>query len=199
MYTKNEKIVPIFIENEMKDSYINYAMSVIVGRALPNIRDGLKPVHRRILYAMKELHLEHNKPYKKCARITGSVLGQFHPHGDMAIYDTLVRMAQDFNARYPIVDPQGNFGSLDGDPAGAARYTEARLAAVAMALLEDLDKDTVDFQPTYDEKSEEPVVLPGGFPNLLCNGVSGIAVGYATNIPPHNLGEVIDAGINRAC
>jgi len=189
------KVEEISLQDEMSSSYMQFAMSTIMARALPDVRDGLKPSQRRILVAMRDDGLTPDRPHSKCAAIVGETMKTYHPHGDMAIYDTLVRMAQDFNARYPSVDPQGNFGSLDGDPAGAARYTEARLAEVAMALLEDLDKDTVDFQPTYDEKSEEPVVLPGGFPNLLCNGVSGIAVGYATNIPPHNLGEVIDAGI----
>ncbi len=193
MYTKNEKIVPIFIENEMKDSYINYAMSVIVGRALPNIRDGLKPVHRRILYAMKELHLEHNKAYKKCARITGSVLGQFHPHGDMAVYDSLVRMVQTFSLRYPLIDGQGNFGSVDGDPPAAMRYTEARMSHISDWLLADIEKDTVRFVPNFDGSLQEPAILPAMLPNLLVNGSSGIAVGMTTNIPPHNLGEIVDA------
>ncbi len=193
MYTKNEKIVPIYIENEMKGSYINYAMSVIVGRALPDIRDGLKPVHRRILYAMKELHLEYNKPYKKCARITGLVLGQFHPHGDMAVYDSLVRMVQDFSLRYPLIDGQGNFGSVDGDPPAAMRYTEARMSHISDWLLSDIEKDTVRFVPNFDGSLEEPRILPAILPNLLVNGSSGIAVGMTTNIPPHNLGEVVDA------
>jgi len=195
MYTRNEKVVSVYIEEEMKDSYINYAMSVIVGRALPDIRDGLKPVHRRILFAMKELGLEHNKPYKKCARITGEVLGKFHPHGDVAVYDTLVRMAQDFSLRYPLVDGQGNFGSIDGDSAAAMRYTEARLAHITDWMLLDIDKDTVDFMPNFDESLQEPTVLPACLPNLLVNGSSGIAVGMATNIPPHNLREVTEAVI----
>lgn len=195
MYTRNEKVLPVYIEEEMKDSYINYAMSVIVGRALPDVRDGLKPVHRRILFAMKELSLEHNKPYKKCARITGEVLGKFHPHGDVAVYDTLVRMAQDFSLRYPLVDGQGNFGSIDGDAPAAMRYTEARLAHITDWMLLDIDKNTVDFMPNFDGSLEEPTVLPSCLPNLLVNGSSGIAVGMATNIPPHNLKEVTEAVI----
>jgi DNA gyrase subunit A len=193
MYTRNEKIVPIYIEEEVKDAYLNYAMSVIVGRALPDARDGLKPVHRRILYAMQELNLDHSKPYKKCARIVGEVLGKYHPHGDVAVYDTLVRMAQDFSLRYPLVDGQGNFGSVDGDAAAAMRYTEARLAAVSDEMLGDIDKDTVNFGPNFDASLKEPLLLPAALPNLLVNGSSGIAVGMATNIPPHNLNEVADA------
>ncbi|MFA4991351.1 MAG: DNA gyrase subunit A [Candidatus Omnitrophota bacterium] len=193
MYAQNEKLVPVYIEDEMKDSYISYAMSVIVGRALPDVRDGLKPVHRRILYAMRELGLEHSKPYKKCARIVGEVLGKYHPHGDTAVYDSLVRMVQDFSLRYPLIDGQGNFGSVDGDMAAAMRYTEARMAAIADEILTDIDKDTVKFTPNFDETLEEPMVLPARLPNLLVNGSSGIAVGMATNIPPHNLGEVVDA------
>jgi len=193
MYARNEKIVAVHIENEVKDSYLNYAMSVIVGRALPDIRDGLKPVHRRILFAMQELSLEHNKPYKKCARIVGEVLGKYHPHGDVAVYDTLVRMAQDFSLRYPLVDGQGNFGSVDGDAAAAMRYTEARLAAISNELLADIDKDTVNFGPNFDASLKEPLLLPAVIPNILVNGSSGIAVGMATNIPPHNLIEVCDA------
>ena len=193
MYTRNEKIVPVYIEDEVKDSYLNYAMSVIVGRALPDVRDGLKPVHRRILYAMQELNLDHAKPYKKCARITGEVLGKYHPHGDIAVYDALVRMAQDFSLRYPLVDGQGNFGSVDGDSAAAMRYTEARLSAIAEQMLEDIDKDTVNFGPNFDASLKEPLLLPAKLPNLLVNGSSGIAVGMATNIPPHNLNEVVDA------
>ncbi|MFH0935884.1 MAG: DNA gyrase subunit A [Candidatus Omnitrophota bacterium] len=193
MYTQNEKIIPVCIEEEVKDSYLNYAMSVIVGRALPDVRDGLKPVHRRILYAMRELGIEHSKPYKKCARIVGEVLGKYHPHGDVAVYDTLVRMAQDFSLRYPLVDGQGNFGSIDGDAAAAMRYTEARLAAIADDLLEDIDKDTVNFGPNFDASLQEPLLLPAVLPNLLVNGSSGIAVGMATNIPPHNLTEVTEA------
>jgi DNA gyrase subunit A len=193
MYTRNEKIVQVSIESEVKDSYLNYAMSVIVGRALPDVRDGLKPVHRRILYAMQELNLEHSKPYKKCARIVGEVLGKYHPHGDVAVYDTLVRMAQDFSLRYPLVDGQGNFGSVDGDAAAAMRYTEARLAAVSDDMLGDIDKETVNFGPNFDASLQEPLLLPATLPNLLVNGSSGIAVGMATNIPPHNLIEVADA------
>ena len=190
MYTRNEKIVPIFIEDEMKDSYINYAMSVIVGRALPDVRDGLKPVHRRILYAMRDLNLEHNKPYKKSARIVGETLGKYHPHGDTAVYDSLVRMVQDFSLRYPLVDGQGNFGSVDGDAAAAMRYTEARLEHITDWLLRDIEKNTVRFVPNFDNSLEEPSLLPATVPNLLVNGSSGIAVGMATNIPPHNLTEV---------
>ncbi|MFA4993145.1 MAG: DNA gyrase subunit A [Candidatus Omnitrophota bacterium] len=193
MYARNEKIIPVYIEDEVKDSYLNYAMSVIVGRALPDVRDGLKPVHRRILYAMQELNLEHSKPYKKCARIVGETMGKYHPHGDMAIYDTLVRMAQDFTLRYPLVDGQGNFGSVDGDTAAAMRYTEARLAAISEELLGDIEKDTVIFGPNFDSSLKEPLLLPASLPNLLVNGSSGIAVGMATNIPPHNLNEVCDA------
>lgn len=192
MYDRNSKVVPVYIEQEMKDSYISYAMSVIVGRALPDVRDGLKPVHRRILYSMRELNLEHNKPYKKCARIVGECLGKFHPHGDLAVYDALVRMAQDFSLRYPLIDGQGNFGSIDGDPAAAMRYTEARLDQIAEEVLGDIDKDTVNFMPNFDESLEEPKILPARLPNLLLNGSSGIAVGMATNIPPHNINEVID-------
>ena len=187
-----EKIRPRTIEDEMKDSYIDYAMSVIVGRALPDVRDGLKPVHRRILYAMQELGLLHNKPYKKSARVVGEVLGKYHPHGDMAVYDAMVRMIQDFSLRYPLIDGQGNFGSVDGDMPAAMRYTEVRLARIASEMLADINKKTVDFVPNFDESLEEPVVLPSRLPNLLINGSSGIAVGMATNIPPHNLGEVID-------
>ncbi len=186
-------IAPVTIEDEMRRSYLDYAMSVIVSRALPDVRDGLKPVHRRILYAMNENGYTHNKPFRKSARIVGDVMGQYHPHGDQAIYDALVRMAQDFSMRLKLIDGQGNFGSMDGDRAAAMRYTEARLSKAAHALLEDIDKDTVDYQPNYDENSVEPVVLPARFPNLLVNGAGGIAVGMATNLPPHNLGEVIDA------
>ena len=190
MYARNEKIVPVYIEDEMKDSYISYAMSVIVGRALPDVRDGLKPVHRRILYGMKELSLEHTKPYKKSARIVGEVLGKYHPHGDVAVYDSLVRMVQDFSLRYPLAEGQGNFGSVDGDAPAAMRYTEARMAAITEEMLADLEKDTVEFVPNFDASLKEPVVLPATLPNLLINGSSGIAVGMATNIPPHNLSEV---------
>jgi len=187
-------IIPVTIEEEMKRSYLDYAMSVIVSRALPDVRDGLKPVHRRILYAMKEAGYDWNRTYRKSARVVGDVMGIYHPHGDQAIYDAMVRMAQTFSLRLPLIDGQGNFGSMDGDPPAAMRYTEARLQRVASdALLEDIDKDTVDFQPNYDETTKEPTVLPARFPNLLVNGAGGIAVGMATNIPPHNLGEVIDA------
>ena len=184
--------IPVAIEDEMKRSYLDYAMSVIIGRALPDIRDGLKPSHRRVLFGMRQMGLASNRAYRKCAKIVGEVMGNYHPHGDSAIYDTLVRMAQDFNLRYPLTDGQGNFGSVDGDPPAAMRYTEARLKALAESLMVDLDKDTVDFVPNYDETTDEPTVLPAPFPNLLVNGSSGIAVGMATNIPPHNLGEVID-------
>ncbi len=193
LYSMNERVLPRPIEDEMKESYIDYAMSVIVGRALPDVRDGLKPVHRRILFAMNELGLAHSKPYKKSARIVGEVLGKYHPHGDTAVYDTLVRMVQDFSLRYPLVDGQGNFGSVDGDRAAAMRYTEARLASVSAELLNDIDKNTVDFTPNFDESLEEPLVLPSAIPNLLVNGSSGIAVGMATNIPPHNMKEVVNA------
>jgi len=193
MYTRNEKIIPVYIEEEVKDSYLNYAMSVIVGRALPDIRDGLKPVHRRILFAMQDLGLEHAKPYKKCARIVGETLGKYHPHGDVAVYDALVRMAQGFSLRYPLVEGQGNFGSVDGDAAAAMRYTEARLAAISDDMLGDIDKDTVNFGPNFDASLKEPLLLPATLPNLLVNGSSGIAVGMATNIPPHNLNEICDA------
>jgi len=186
-------ITPVTIEEEMKRSYLDYAMSVIVARALPDVRDGLKPVHRRILYSMKMNGNEWNRGYRKSARIVGDVIGKYHPHGELAIYDAMVRMAQDFVMRLPLIDGQGNFGSMDGDPPAAYRYTEARLARVADTLLDDLDKETVEFQPNYDDTEQEPKVLPAGFPNLLVNGGSGIAVGMATNIPPHNLGEVIDA------
>ena len=193
MYTQNEKIVPVPIVAEVKDAYLNYSMSVIVGRALPDVRDGLKPVHRRVLYAMQDLGLEHSKPYKKCARIVGEVLGKYHPHGDTAVYDTLVRMAQDFSLRYPLVEGQGNFGSVDGDSAAAMRYTEARMASIADDMLGDIDKDTVNFGPNFDSSLKEPLLLPSALPNLLVNGSSGIAVGMATNIPSHNLNEVCDA------
>jgi DNA gyrase subunit A len=188
-------ITPVTIEEEMRRSYLDYAMSVIVSRALPDVRDGLKPVHRRILYSMKQEGCDWNRPYRKSARIVGDVMGKYHPHGDAAIYDTMVRMAQDFSMRLPLIDGQGNYGSMDGDPPAAMRYTEARLAKPAHSLLDDIDKETVDFVPNYDETSEEPTVLPAKFPNLLVNGAGGIAVGMATNIPTHNLGEVIDACI----
>ena len=189
-------LVPINIEDEMRRSYLDYAMSVIVGRALPDIRDGLKPVHRRILHGMNELGLAPNRPTRKCAKITGDVMGKYHPHGNMPIYDALVRMAQPFAMRYPLVDGQGNFGSVDGDPPAAERYTEARLSRIATALLEDIDKETVDFRPNYDETESEPEVLPTRVPNLLINGSAGIAVGMATNIPPHNLRETVEAAIH---
>jgi DNA gyrase subunit A len=191
----NDRNININIEDEMKSSYMDYAMSVIVGRALPDIRDGLKPVHRRILFGMSEMGLAPNRPTRKCAKIVGEVLGKFHPHGDASVYDSLVRMAQDFSMRYPLVDGQGNFGSVDGDPPAAMRYTEARLSRIATGLLEDIDKETVDFRPNYDESEFEPEVLPTRVPNLLVNGSSGIAVGMATNIPPHNLTEIIEATI----
>ncbi len=189
----DKNIIPIDIEDTMKQSYLDYSMSVIVGRAIPDARDGLKPVHRRILYAMKELNLDFNKPYKKSARVVGDVIGKYHPHGDMAVYDALVRMSQEFSMRYPLVDGQGNFGSIDGDSPAAMRYTEVRLSKIAQEMLKDLDKNSVDFIPNYDESMQEPNVLPSYIPNMLMNGSSGIAVGFATNIPPHNLGEIIDA------
>ena len=192
MLSEQNKI-SVNIEDEMRKSYMDYAMSVIVGRALPDVRDGLKPVHRRVLFAMSELGNEWNKPYKKSARVVGDVIGKFHPHGDSAVYDTIVRMAQDFSMRYPLVDGQGNFGSIDGDSAAAMRYTEVRMAKLAAELLADIDKETVAFGPNYDDSLQEPLVLPCKFPNLLVNGSEGIAVGMATKIPPHNLGEVIDA------
>src|SRR4051794_30230765 len=188
-------IEPRGLEEEMRSAYLDYAMSVIVGRALPDVRDGLKPVHRRVLFGMSELGLTPTRPYSKCAKIVGEVMGNYHPHGDSAIYDTLVRMAQDFSMRHPLVDGQGNFGSVDDDPAAAMRYTEARLSRIAQEMLRDLDMDTVDFAPNYDGSRNEPLVMPARFPNLLVNGASGIAVGMATNIPPHNLREVIAATI----
>jgi DNA gyrase subunit A len=188
-----QKHTPVNIEDEMKRSYMDYAMSVIIGRALPDARDGLKPAHRRVLYGMKTMGLSSTRGYRKCAKIVGEVMGNFHPHGDASIYDTLVRLAQDFNMRYPLVNGQGNFGSIDGDPPAAMRYTEARLQALADDMMGDLDKETVDFVPNYDETTEEPTVLPAPFPNLLVNGSAGIAVGMATNVPPHNLGELVDA------
>jgi DNA gyrase subunit A len=190
---QSEKIHPVMIEEELKNSYLDYSMSVIVGRALPDVRDGLKPVHRRILFAMSELSLSYNRPYKKTARIVGEVLGKYHPHGESAVYDTLVRMVQNFSLRYPLVDGQGNFGSVDGDPPAAMRYTEARLARVADEMLRDIDKETVAWGPNFDGTLKEPLLLPATLPQLLVNGSSGIAVGMATNIPPHNLGEVVDA------
>jgi DNA gyrase subunit A len=188
-----EKIITRFLEEEMKESYLSYAMSVIVGRALPDIRDGLKPVQRRILYAMEGLHLRYNQSYKKSARVVGEVLGKYHPHGDSAVYDALVRMAQDFSLRYPLIDGQGNFGSIDGDPAAAMRYSECRMSRPSDYILQDIEKDTVKFFPNFDNSLKEPEVLPSVLPNLICNGASGIAVGMSTNIPPHNLGEVCDA------
>ncbi|MFI5141210.1 MAG: DNA gyrase subunit A [Bacteroidia bacterium] len=188
-----EKIIPINIEDEMKTAYIDYSMSVIVSRALPDVRDGLKPVHRRVLYGMLELGVMHNRPYKKSARIVGEVLGKYHPHGDTSVYDTMVRMAQDWSLRYPLVDGQGNYGSVDGDPPAAMRYTEARLKKIAEEMLNDIEKDTVDFRPNFDDSLTEPTVLPSRIPNLLVNGASGIAVGMATNMAPHNLTEIIDA------
>ncbi|MBU1692810.1 MAG: DNA gyrase subunit A [Verrucomicrobia bacterium] len=192
MYTQNERVEPINIEEEMQRAYIDYSMSVIIGRALPDVRDGLKPVNRRILYAMRERGWMHNKSFVKCAKVVGEVIGNYHPHGDSAVYDTLVRMAQDFSLRYMLVDGQGNFGSVDGDPPAAYRYTECRLEELAGELLADIEKNTVDMQPTFDEKLQEPLVLPARAPALLINGSTGIAVGMATNIPPHNLGEVVD-------
>src|SRR5881398_143407 len=188
-------IEPRALEDEMRSAYLDYAMSVIVGRALPDVRDGLKPVHRRVLYGMNELGLQPGRGYSKCAKIVGEVMGNYHPHGDSAIYDTLVRMAQEFSMRHPLVDGQGNFGSIDDDPAAAMRYTEARLTRLATEMLRDIDQDTVDFIPNYDGRKQEPLVLPSRFPNLLVNGSSGIAVGRATNIPPHNLREVIGATV----
>src|SRR5438105_6896877 len=188
-----ERILPRLIDDEIKESFINYSMSVIVSRALPDVRDGLKPVHRRVLYAMNELGLVPGRPYKKSATVVGDVLGKYHPHGDQSVYDALVRMVQDFSLRYPLIDGQGNFGSVEGDPAAAYRYTESRLTPVAVEMLADIDKNTVDFVPNFDDRLQEPSVLPSGVPNLVVNGSSGIAVGMATNIPPHNLREVISA------
>ncbi len=188
-----KEILSINLEDEMRQSYLDYAMSVIVGRALPDVRDGLKPVHRRVLYAMQELSNDWNRPYKKSARVVGDVIGKYHPHGDSAVYDTIVRMAQDFSMRYVLVDGQGNFGSVDGDAPAAMRYTEVRMSKLAHELLADIGKDTVDFIPNYDESESEPAVLPTRLPNLLVNGGTGIAVGMATNIPPHNIREIINA------
>src|SRR6056300_1246328 len=188
-----KEIFPVNIEDELKQSYLDYAMSVIVGRALPDVRDGLKPVHRRVLFAMNELSNDWNKAYKKSARVVGDVIGKYHPHGDSAVYDTIVRMAQPFSLRYMLVDGQGNFGSIDGDSSAAMRYTEVRMAKIAHELLADIDKETVEFIPNYDESESEPDVLPAKLPNLLINGSAGIAVGMATNIPPHNLTESINA------
>ncbi len=189
---ESEKIIRVNIENQMKSAYIDYSMSVIVSRALPDVRDGLKPVHRRILFGMLELGVLSNRAYKKSARIVGEVLGKYHPHGDTSVYDAMVRMAQEWSLRYPLVDGQGNFGSIDGDSPAAMRYTEARLRKIAEEMLADIDKDTVDFQLNFDDSLQEPTVLPSLIPNLLINGASGIAVGMATNMPPHNLSEVID-------
>src|SRR6187200_1624470 len=188
-------IEPRGLEEEMRSSYLDYAMSVIVGRALPDVRDGLKPVHRRVLFSMNENGLQPNRPFVKAARIVGDVMGKYHPHGDSAIYDTIVRMAQDFSLRYPLVDGQGNFGSIDGDNPAAMRYTEVRLAKIANDVLADIEKETVDFVPNYDDSLREPSVLPTRFPNLLVNGSEGIAVGMATKIPPHNLTEILNATI----
>ncbi|MGB2389011.1 MAG: DNA gyrase subunit A, partial [Henriciella sp.] len=192
-FPEDASTAPVNIESELKRSYLDYAMSVIVSRALPDVRDGLKPVHRRILYAMQENGNTPDKPYKKSANIVGAVMGNYHPHGDSAIYDALVRMAQPFSMGLPLVDGQGNFGSIDNDPPAAMRYTESRMTKAATYLLADIDKDTVDFQDTYDGSQQEPMVLPAQYPNLLVNGAGGIAVGMATNVPPHNLGEVVDA------
>ncbi|HYW07072.1 MAG TPA: DNA gyrase subunit A [Longimicrobium sp.] len=194
--TQRDRILPRLIEDEMRESFIDYSMSVIVQRALPDVRDGLKPVHRRILFAMHEAGLTPTRPHKKSATVVGDVLGRYHPHGDQSVYDALVRMVQDFSLRYPLVDGQGNFGSIDGDGAAAYRYTESRLSSVATELLAEIDRDTVDFAPNYDERLEEPRVLPARLPNLLVNGSSGIAVGMSTNIPPHNLREVIGAAVH---
>src|SRR5476649_419975 len=188
-----KEIEKVSVESELKKSYLDYAMSVIVGRALPDVRDGLKPVHRRALFAMHELSNTYSKPYKKSARVVGDVIGKYHPHGDTAVYDTIVRMAQDFSLRYTLIDGQGNFGSIDGDNAAAMRYTEIRMARIGHELLADIDKETVDFGPNYDGSESEPLVLPARIPNLLINGSAGIAVGMATNIPPHNLREIVDA------
>src|SRR5947208_14699200 len=189
---EGEKIILINIEEEMKTAYIDYSMSVIVSRALPDIRDGLKPVHRRVLYGMLDLGVLSNRPYKKSARIVGEVLGKYHPHGDSSVYDAMVRMAQEWSLRYPLVDGQGNYGSMDGDPPAAMRYTEARFRKLAEEMLSDIDKDTVDMTLNFDDSLKEPTVLPAKIPNLLMNGSSGIAVGMATNMPPHNLSEIVD-------
>ena len=191
-----KEIISVNIEDELKQSYLSYALSVIHGRALPDIRDGLKPVHRRILYAMYDLKNYHNRPYKKSARVVGDVIGKYHPHGDSAVYDAMVRMAQDFSMRYPIVEGQGNFGSIDGDPPAAMRYTEVRMAKITDQMLGDIEKETVSYSPNYDGSEDIPDVLPTKIPNLLVNGSSGIAVGMATNIPPHNVNEVLDGCIN---
>src|SRR4028119_1149266 len=193
--TFSGNIKPHSIEEEIKDSFLSYAMSVIVSRALPDVRDGLKPVHRRVLYAMHDVGLQPTRPYRKSATVVGEVIGKYHPHGDSAVYDTLTRLAQDFSMRYPLVDGQGNFGSVDGDPPAAMRYTEARLTRMATEMLRDISSDTVNFVPNFDESQRQPEVLPARYPNLLVNGSDGIAVGMATKIPPHNLGEVIDATV----
>jgi len=192
---EGEEIIPREIAEEMKQSYVDYAMSVIVGRALPDVRDGLKPVHRRILYAMHDMGMLHNKPFKKSARIVGETLGKYHPHGDVAVYDAMIRMAQDWSLRYKLVQGQGNMGSVDGDSPASMRYTEARLTKLSEELLQDLDKNTVKFVPNFDASLKEPTVLPAKAPNLLINGSTGIAVGMATNIPPHNMSEIIDGTI----
>ncbi|MBO5655375.1 MAG: DNA gyrase subunit A, partial [Clostridia bacterium] len=194
-HLNDSKIVNLEVQQELKKSFISYAMAVNVSRAIPDVRDGLKPVHRRILYAMNELGLTPDKPYRKSAMVVGEVLGKYHPHGDSSVYDAMVRLAQDFSIRCPLVDGHGNFGSVDGDPAAAYRYTEARLSKVALEMIRDIDKKTVDLYPNFDDTREQPVVLPSRFPNLLVNGSDGIAVGMATSIPPHNLGEVIDATV----
>ena len=190
-----KEIISVNIEDELKQSYLSYALSVIHGRALPDIRDGLKPVHRRILYAMYDLRNFYNRPYKKSARVVGDVIGKYHPHGDSAVYDAMVRMAQDFSMRYPIVEGQGNFGSIDGDPPAAMRYTEVRMSKITAQMLGDIEKETVSFSPNYDGSEDIPDVLPTKIPNLLVNGSSGIAVGMATNIPPHNLNEVLNLSL----
>ncbi|MGD9743727.1 MAG: DNA gyrase subunit A, partial [Dongiaceae bacterium] len=186
----------IDLSEALAERYLSYALSTIMSRSLPDVRDGLKPVHRRLLYAMRQLHLDPNSGYKKSARVVGDVIGKFHPHGDSSIYDALVRLAQDFAQRYPLIDGQGNFGNIDGDNAAAMRYTEARLTEVAALMLEGIDEDAVDFRPTYDGEGSEPIVLPGAFPNLLGNGSQGIAVGMATSIPPHNIAEICDAALH---
>ena len=193
MLGKQERIIPIDIQDEMQTSYMDYSMSVIISRALPDVRDGLKPSQRRILTAMSDLNLSPGRPHRKCAKIAGDTSGNYHPHGEQVVYPTLVRMAQDFNLRYPLVDGQGNFGSVDGDNAAAMRYTEARMTHAAMEMMADIEKDTISKSPNYDETLMMPDVLPGKFPNLLCNGSSGIAVGMSTNIPPHNVVEVVEA------
>src|SRR5215472_4343155 len=194
--TTPQSKVPVSIQDEMRTSYLDYAMSVIIGRAIPDVRDGLKPVHRRILYSAFEQGLVPTSGYRKSATIVGDVLGKYHPHGDAAVYDAMVRLAQDFSMRYMLIDGQGNYGSIDGDPPAAYRYTEARLAKIAVELLTDIDKECVDFVPNFDDRLQEPTVLPSRVPNLLVNGTGGIAVGMATNIPPHNLGEIVDATIH---